>query len=154
MARVPLLAGNWKMHGTRAEAKALAGALAKSVGSITDRDVLIAPPYTALDAAKESIAGTRILPAAQNVHGAPKGAFTGEISAVMLAEAGCSHVIVGHSERRQFYGETDEMVNARARGALDEGLVPIVCVGETLAEREANQTMARDERQVRGGHAG
>jgi triosephosphate isomerase len=154
MARVPLLAGNWKMHGTRAEATALAGALAKSVGTVSGREVLIAPPYTALEAARQAIAGTRILLGAQNVHGEPKGAFTGEICAAMLVEAGCTHVIVGHSERRQYFGETDASVNARIRGALAANLVPIVCVGETLAERKAGTTAAIVERQVRGGLAG
>jgi len=154
MARVPLLAGNWKMHGTRAEATALAGALAKSVGNVSGREVLIAPPYTALEAARQAIAGTRILLGAQNVHGEPKGAFTGEICAAMLVETGCTHVIVGHSERRHYFGETDESVNARIRGALAANLVPIVCVGETLAEREAGTTAAIIERQVRGGLAG
>ena len=154
MGRIPLLAGNWKMHGTRAEAKALAGALAASVGNVTGREVLIAPPFTAVDAAREAIAGTRILLGAQNVHGDDKGAYTGEISAAMLVDAGCTHVIIGHSERRQYYGETDAGVNARLRGALRCGLVPIVCVGETLAEREAGTTMAVIERQVRGGIGG
>jgi triosephosphate isomerase (TIM) len=154
MARVPLLAGNWKMHGTRAEATALAGALAQHVGSVTGREVVIAPPYTALDAAREAIAGSRILLGAQNVHGEDKGAYTGEISAAMLVEAGCTHVIIGHSERRQYYGETDAGVNTRLRGALRAGLVPIVCVGETLAEREAGTTLAVIERQVRGGIGG
>jgi triosephosphate isomerase len=154
MARIPLLAGNWKMHGTRAEAKALAGTLAASVGDVTGREVLIAPPFTALDAAREAIAGTRILLGAQNVHGADKGAYTGEISAAMLEEAGCTHVIIGHSERRQYYCETDAGVNARLGGALRARLIPIVCVGETLAEREAGTTMTVIERQVRGGLAG
>jgi triosephosphate isomerase len=154
MARTPLLAGNWKMHGTRPEAAALAGALAKSVGAVADREVLIAPPFTALDTARDAIAGTRILLGAQNVHGEDKGAFTGEVSAAMLREIGCTHVIVGHSERRQYYGETDAGVNARLRGALGAGLIPIVCVGETLAEREAGTTMTVIERQIRGGFAG
>jgi triosephosphate isomerase len=154
MARTPLLAGNWKMHGTRTEATALAGALAKQVGGMTDREVLIAPPFTALDAARLAIAGTRILLGAQNVHGEDRGAYTGEISAAMLVEAGCTHVIIGHSERRQYYGETDAGVNARLRGALGAGLVPIVCVGETLAEREAGSTIAVIERQVHDGLAG
>jgi triosephosphate isomerase len=154
MARIPLLAGNWKMHGTRAETTALADALAKSVGTVTGREVLIAPPFTALEAARQAIAGTRILLAAQNVHGEPKGAFTGEICAAMLVEAGCTHVIVGHSERRQYFCESDESVNARARGALGAGMVPVVCVGETLAEREAGTTGTVVERQVRGGLAG
>jgi len=148
MARTPLLAGNWKMHGTRAEARTLAGALAKSVGQTTGREVLIAPPFTALDAAREAIAGTGILLAAQNVHGEDRGAFTGEVSAAMLAEAGCTHVIIGHSERRQYYGETDASVNARLRGALRASLIPIVCVGETLAEREGGQTSAVVSRQI------
>ncbi len=154
MPRVPLLAGNWKMHGTRAEAKALAGALARSVGHVTGREVLIAPPYTALDAARDAIAGTQILLAAQNVHGDPQGAFTGEVSPAMLVEAGCTHVIVGHSERRQYFGETDETMNARVKGALAAGLIPILCVGERLAEREAGTTLAVIERQVRGAFAG
>ena len=154
MSRTPLLAGNWKMHGTRAEATALAGALAKSVGAVADREVLIAPPFTALDAARDAIAGTRILLGGQNVHGEDKGAFTGEVSAAMLLEAGCTHVIVGHSERRQYYGESDAGVNARLRGALRAGLIPIVCVGETLAERQAGETMSVIARQIRGGFAG
>ena len=154
MARIPLLAGNWKMHGTRAEARTLAGALAQSVGQVTDREVLIAPPFTALDAARDAVAGTRILLGAQNVHGEDRGAFTGEVSAAMLVEAGCSHVIIGHSERRQYYGETDAGVNARLRGALRAGLIPIVCVGEKLEEREAGSTMTVIERQIRGGLAG
>jgi triosephosphate isomerase (TIM) len=154
MPRTPLLAGNWKMHGTRPQTVALAGALAKSVGAITDREVLIAPPFTALDAARAAITGTRIMLGAQNVHGEDKGPFTGEVSAAMLVEVGCTHVIVGHSERRQYYGETDAGVNARLRGALRAGLIPIVCVGETLAEREAGTTLAVIERQIRGGCAG
>jgi triosephosphate isomerase (TIM) len=154
MSRTPLLAGNWKMHGTRAEATALAGALAKSVGAVADREVLIAPPFTALDAARDAIAGTRILLGGQSVHGDDKGAFTGEVSAAMLLEAGCTHVIVGHSERRQYYGETDASVNARLQGALRAGLIPIVCVGETLAERQAGETMSVIARQIRGGFAG
>jgi triosephosphate isomerase len=154
MARVPLLAGNWKMHGTRVEARALAGALARSIGHVTGREVVIAPPYTSLDAAREAIAGTNILLAAQNVHAETKGPYTGEVSAEMLVEAGCTHVIVGHSERRQYFGETDESVNTRVKGALRNGLVPIACVGETLAEREAGTTMAVIERQVRIGLAG
>jgi triosephosphate isomerase len=154
VARVPILAGNWKMHGTCAEATQLAGALAQKVGRVQGREVVIAPPFTALGAAAAAIRGTDIRLAAQNVHGEPKGAFTGEISAAMLVEAGCSHVIVGHSERRQYFGETDESVNARVRGALGAKLVPIVCVGETLAEREAGTTEAVVARQVRGGLAG
>lgn len=154
MARIPMMAGNWKMHGNRAETAALAGALAKSVGQTTGREVVIAPPYTSLDVAREAIAGTVIELSAQNVHGEPKGAFTGEVSAEMLVEAGCTHVIIGHSERRQYYGETDSSVNHRLKAALGAGLVPIVCVGETLAEREGGTTEAVVERQVNAGLAG
>ncbi len=154
MARIPMMAGNWKMHGTRAETAALAGALVQSVGTTAGREVVIAPPYTALDVARETIAGTAIKLSAQNVHGEPKGAFTGEVSAAMLVEAGCTHVIIGHSERRQFFGETDASVNHRLKAALGAGLVPIVCVGETLAERDGGTTEAVVRRQVDAGLAG
>jgi triosephosphate isomerase len=154
MGRTPLLAGNWKMHGTRREARALATALAASVGAAAGREVVLAPPFTALDTVAEAIAGTAIRLAAQNVHWEPKGAYTGEVAAAMLREAGCTHVIIGHSERRQYFGETDETVNRRLHAALGAGLVPIVCVGETLAEREANATGTVIERQVRVALAG
>src|SRR6185369_4527633 len=110
---IPLIAGNWKMHGARGEAVALAGALAKSVGKVRGREVAIAPPFTALEPVREVIAGTDIRLAAQNVHWEPKGAYTGEIAIGMLREAGCTHVIVGHSERRQHFAETNETVNKR-----------------------------------------
>jgi triosephosphate isomerase len=154
MTRTPLLAGNWKMHGARREAVALATALAKDVGRVTGREVLVAPSFTALDAVAAAITGTQIRLAAQNLHWEPKGAYTGEVSASMLVEAGCTHVIIGHSERRQFFGETDETVNKRLHAALAAGLVPIVCVGETLQEREAEATVQIVERQVRSGLAG
>jgi triosephosphate isomerase len=153
MTRTPLLAGNWKMHGARREAVALATALAKDVGRVAGREVLVAPPFTALEPVAAAIAGSVIRLAAQNMHWEPKGAFTGEISAAMLTEAGCTHVIIGHSERRQFFGETDETVNKRLHAALAAGLVPIVCVGETLQEREADATVQVVERQVRSGLA-
>jgi triosephosphate isomerase len=152
--RRPLLAGNWKMHGARTEAVALAAALAQAVGQADDRDVLVAPPFTALEAVAQAIRGTRLLLAAQNVHWEARGAFTGEISTQMLREAACTHVIVGHSERRQLFGETDATVNRRLRAALTAGLVPIACIGETLDEREAGTTMAVVERQVRGAFDG
>src|SRR5581483_11072167 len=153
LMRTPVLAGNWKMHGTRDEAVALAGTLAKDVGQIEGREVVLAPPFTALEAVAQAIAGTRIRLAAQNVHWEPKGAFTGEISVAMLRGAGCTHVILGHSERRQYFGETDETVNKRLHAALAADLTPIVCVGETLAEREADATSAIIERQVASGFA-
>ena len=154
MTRTPILAGNWKMHGARSEAVALAGALVRSVGSLTDREVVIAPPFTALEAVGQAIAGSRIRLAAQNVHWEPKGAFTGEIAVGMLREAGCSHVILGHSERRQLFGETNETVNRRLHAALAAGLIPIVCVGETLEEREADATAAVIARQIESGLTG
>ena len=154
MTRTPLIAGNWKMHGTRTEAVALAGGLAKSVGRTTGREVAIAPPYTALEAIAKTIEGTDIRLAAQDVHWEPKGAYTGEISVAMLREAKCTHVIIGHSERRQHFGETNETVNRRLHAALAGGLVPIVCIGETLKEREAEATAAVIERQVESAFAG
>jgi triosephosphate isomerase len=154
MSRTPILAGNWKMHGTKSEAVALAGALAHSVGRVAGREVVIAPPFTALETVAHAIAGTGIRLAAQNVYWEAKGAFTGEVSVGMLRAAGCTHVIIGHSERRQLFGETNETVNRRLHAALAGGLVPIVCVGETLAEREADATAAVIERQVESGLAG
>ena len=154
MTRTPLIAGNWKMHGARAEAVALASALAKSVGRVRGREVVIAPPFTALEAVRPALVGTDIRLAGQNVHWEPKGAYTGEIAVAMLRESGCTHVIVGHSERRQHFGETNETVNRRLHACLGAGLVPIVCVGETLAEREADATAAVIARQVETALAG
>ena len=148
MSRMPLIAGNWKMHGTRSEALSLAALVVKNVGQERGREVVLAPPYTALEVVGKEIAGSGIKLAAQNVNWEPKGAFTGEVSVGMLKEAGCTHVIIGHSERRQFFGETNETVNKRLVAALGAGLVPIVCVGETLAEREAEATDAVIARQV------
>jgi triosephosphate isomerase (TIM) len=154
MTRTPLIAGNWKMHGARGEAIALASALAKSVGRVRGREVVVAPPFTALEAVRQAIAGTDIRLAGQNVHWEPKGAFTGEIAVGMLREAGCTHVIIGHSERRQLFGETNETVNRRLHAALGAGLVPILCIGETLEEREADATEAVIARQVESALAG
>jgi len=154
MARTPMLAGNWKMHCMRGEAAALARALVASVGQTKGREVVVAPPFTALETVAGIIAGSCIQLGAQNVHGEPKGAFTGEISAAMLTDVGCTHVIIGHSERRQYFGETDASVNARLLAALAAALTPIVCVGETLAEREAGKTGTVVDGQVRGGLAG
>jgi triosephosphate isomerase len=142
------------MHGARAEAVALASALAKAIGHVVRREVLVAPPYTALEAVGQVIAGTDIRLGAQNLHWERKGAFTGEISGEMLREAACTHVIIGHSERRQLFGETNETVNKRLHAALAIGLTPIVCVGETLQEREADATVQVVERQVLAGLAG
>jgi triosephosphate isomerase len=154
MTRIPFFAGNWKMHGARGEAVALARGVAERVGNEHGREVLVAPPFTALEPVAQAIAGTRIRLGAQNVHWEPCGAYTGEVSVAMLREAGCSHVIVGHSERRQLFGETNETVNRRVHAALDGGLVPIVCIGETLAERDADATLAVIARQVETALAG
>ena len=154
MNRTPLIAGNWKMHGTRDEAVALARALAETIGRVPGREVTIAPPFTALEPVGREIAGTQIRLGAQNVHWEPKGAYTGEISTAMLREAGCTYVIIGHSERRQLFGETDETVNRRLHAVLGAELAPIVCVGETLAERDADATAAIVERQVASAFAG
>src|SRR5262249_10400149 len=121
---------------------------------VSNREVVIAPPFTALEAVAGVIAGTDIRLAAQNVYWEPKGAYTGEISTAMLREAGCTHVIIGHSERRQYFGETDETVNRRLHAALRAGLVPIVCIGETLGAAEADATLAVIERQVKQGLVG
>jgi triosephosphate isomerase len=155
VARKKFVCGNWKMHGTAAEARALVAELRGLAEGLAEKvDVAVAPPFTALAAAAEALRGSRIALAAQDVHWEAQGAFTGEVSAAMLREIGCAHAIVGHSERRQLFGETDESVNRKAKAVLAAGLAPIVCVGETLAEREAGRTLEVVSRQVRGGLAG
>jgi len=154
MQRTPLIAGNWKMHTTIAEAKELAKAVAAAAQGLTDRQVMIAPPFTAIAAVAETVKGSPVLLAGQNVCWEEKGAFTGEIAPAMLLDAGCTMAIIGHSERRHIFGETDTMVNKRTEGAMKAGLTPILCIGETLAQREANQTFAVLERQTREGLAG
>lgn len=151
--RRPVIAGNWKMYKTLAETRAFFQAFLPLVAEAKHCDIVVAPPFTALAAAAESARGSGVAIAAQNLHWAGEGAFTGEISARMLAEAGCRGVIVGHSERRQYFGETDESVLRKAKAALGAGLQPIVCVGETLAEREGNLTRQVLERQFGGGLA-
>ena len=146
--RKPIIAGNWKMNNTIAETKALVADLIPLVKD-AKCDVVICTPYTDLAAAVEATAGTNIKVGAENVHWAEKGAFTGEISAKMLVELGVEYVIIGHSERRQYFGETDATVNARMKAALAAGLKPIVCVGETLEERESGKTEEVVTRQTR-----
>ena len=150
MERRPLLAGNWKMHTTIAEAEALAGAIVRTAIP-ADRDVMLAPPFTALAAVGKVLAGSSVLLGAQNVCWEAKGAFTGEISPPMLRDTGCTLVIVGHSERRHIFAETDAMINQRVAGAILHELVPVLCIGETLAEREAELTFQVLERQLREG---
>ena len=147
--RRSLIAGNWKMHGTRAEAERLLSTLKTLIGRPAGREVVIAPPFTALEAASRLLAGTSIQLAAQNLFWEPQGAFTGEISGSMLKDLGCSHVILGHSERRQYFGETDEHVAQKVRAAQRDGLIPIMCVGETLEQRERGETAALITHQVR-----
>lgn len=154
MERTPLLAGNWKMHATLGEARALARGLAERVRSRTDREVLIAPPFTALATVVEAVRGSRVAVAAQNMHHEDKGAFTGEVSPVMLRDLGVTHVILGHSERRQLFGETDAIVRGKIDAALKHGLVPVVCVGETLTERDSGETLAVVRRQVEAAFRG
>jgi triosephosphate isomerase (TIM) len=151
--RRPVIAGNWKMYKTQGEARAYFSALAPLVQGCVHCDIIVAPPFTALAAAVDAVQGTPISIAAQDMHGEPEGAFTGEVSAAMLVEVGCRAVIIAHSERRQFFGETDESANKKIRTALVAGLTPILCVGELLAEREGGKTEEVLGRQLRGGVA-
>ncbi len=148
MTRRPFVAGNWKMHKTAAEAADFVGRLAAHLPA--EVDVALCPPYTALAEAAAAASGHRIAIYAQNMHQAPGGAFTGEISAEMILETGADGVLLGHSERRQLFGETDEGVNAKLAVAHDAGLWAIVAVGETEAEREAGETERVLRRQVEG----
>jgi triosephosphate isomerase len=155
VARTKFVCGNWKMHKTVKESVALAKELAAGLGGAAGNvQVALAPPFTAIHAVAQALQGTAVEVSGQDVHWEIQGAFTGEVSAPMLAEAGCRHGIVGHSERRQFFGETDETVRKKTVALLAAGLSPIVCVGETLAEREANRTLEVVDRQVRQGLAG
>jgi len=149
--RRPVIAGNWKMFKTAAETRAFFAAFKPLVASATHCDIVVAPPFTALAAAAELATGSNIAISAQNMSWEKQGAFTGEIAAPMLLEAGCRYVILGHSERRHIFGETDAMVAKKTAAALDAGLIPIVCVGETLDERNGNQTEAVLARQFTGG---
>lgn len=146
--RKPLIAGNWKMHKTIAETRHLISELVPELQSIEGIEKAICPPFTALLAASALLEGTDIQLGAQNLYWEPSGAFTGEISPLMLAEI-CRYVIIGHSERRTYFGETDETVNLKVRAALQHGLIPIVCVGETLRENEAGRTADVVTRQMR-----
>lgn len=140
-ARKPVIAGNWKMHKTAAEGRGLAKALLEHLGTVNlEAEVILCPPFTALEAVGEVIRGTPLKLGAQNMHWQPQGAFTGEIAPDMLLEMGVTHVILGHSERRQYFGERDETIARKVEAALAVGLTPIICVGETLQEREGGLT--------------
>lgn len=152
--RKPVIAGNWKMYKSIAEAVDFVTQVKPLVAAAAHCEVIVAPPFTALRAVAEAVKGSNIAVAAQNVHWDKEGAHTGDVAPGMLLEAGCTHVIIGHSERRHDHGETDEQVNRKVKAALAAGLLPIVCVGETLAEREAGKTEEVLQRQFQGGFAG
>lgn len=151
MARRPFIAGNWKMQKTIAEAQALAREVRSLVSQVRDRvEIAVAPPFTALSSVIKTLEDSNVGVAGQNCHAEPQGAFTGEVSAPMLAEAGARYVIVGHSERRQYFGETDAAIHLKAKAALAAKLTPIICLGETLAQREAGQTLTVVATQLQG----
>jgi triosephosphate isomerase len=154
MGRLPFMAGNWKMNKTVGEALDLVRELKAATSGVKDVEVAVAPPFTALYAVHKELEGSPIRLAAQNLYWEEKGAFTGEVSPLMLKEVGCDYVIIGHSERRQFFGETDETVNRRIKAALAQGLKVIFCIGETLREREEGKTFSVIESQVEGGLKG
>lgn len=149
--RRPMIAGNWKMFKTGPEAVQSARTLKALVSDVADVDILIAPTYTALSQVAAEIESSSILLAAQNMHWEAEGAFTGEIAPNMLRSAGCTHVIIGHSERRQYFGETDETVHRKIKAAIQSKLVPIFCIGETEAQRDAGETFSVLDKQVQNG---
>jgi len=146
--RKPVIAGNWKLYKTSSEAIALITELAPQVAGVEGVEIVVAPVFTVLSSVQRALAGTGIALAAQDVYWEEEGAYTGEVSPRMLLDVGCSHVIIGHSERRQYFGETDATVNKKLRAALKGELVPIFCIGETLASREAGETFDVLERQI------
>ena len=151
MGRLPFIAGNWKMNKTVEESLDLVRQLKASISKIEGVEVAVAPPFTALYAVHKELEGSSIRLAAQNLFWEEKGAYTGEVSPPMLKELDCQYVILGHSERRQFFGETDETVNRRMNAALGQDLRVIFCIGETLKEREGGKTFSVIERQITGG---
>jgi triosephosphate isomerase (TIM) len=148
--RPPFIAGNWKMHMTVPETRALLGSIAQAAPDLGAARIVVIPPFTALAEASRLLAGSPVAIGAQNLFWEDKGAFTGEVSGPLLTDAGCRYVVVGHSERRQLFGETDAMVHKRLRAALRSGLIPILCVGETLEERDAGRTLDRVRTQFEG----
>jgi len=154
MSRIPFVAGNWKMHKTVAETVAYVKEFRALVKDLSDIDIVLATPFTSIHPAAEAARNSNVAIAAQDVYWETHGAFTGEISAAMLREAGAEYVIIGHSERRTLFAETDETVRRKVGAAFEGGLTPIVCIGETLAERDANQTFAVLDRQLAKGLEG
>ena len=152
--RIPVIAGNWKLFKTIGESVAMVNELKPLVANIQGVEIVVAPVFTALSCVCDAVKGSHILLAAQDCYWEEEGAFTGEVAPKLLKDAGCSHVIIGHSERRQYFGETDLSVNKKTKAAIAAGLTAIVCVGELLAEREAEQTFPVIEAQIQGGLAG
>lgn len=148
--RKPIVAGNWKMNKTSDEAESLVKGVVDAVSAVQGVDVVVCPPFTALERVAGVVKNTQVGLGAQNMHWEAEGAFTGEVSGAMLLTCGCEYVILGHSERRQYFGETDQTVNNRLKSALKAGLIPIVCVGETLEERKSEVTNQVVRKQVTG----
>ena len=153
-SRRPLIAGNWKMFKTWREASETAAHLAGLVDGATGRDIMVAPQFTALVPVCQALANTAVAVGAQDLFWETEGAFTGEVSAPMIAAAGCRYVIIGHSERRQYFGETDETVNKKIRAARSASLIPVVCIGESGQEREAKKTFSVLDKQIENGLKG
>jgi triosephosphate isomerase len=149
--RTPFIAGNWKMFKTVHEAVSFVTDLRAAVKDTIGVQVVVSPPFTAIHAAAGAARGSKVEVSAQDLHWEKQGAFTGEISAAMIKEAGATYVIIGHSERRQLFGETDAIVNRKVQSAIAQGLTPIMCIGETLDERERDETLAILDRQINGG---
>lgn len=148
--RKPIIAGNWKMNKTINEAVELVNGLKRELVDIVEVDIVVCPPYTALSDVRELLMDSNITLGAQNLYWEEKGAFTGEVSAQMLQDAGCDYVIIGHSERRKYFSETNETVNKKVKAAIAAGLMPIVCVGEKLEERQAGKTFTVVKDHVEG----
>jgi triosephosphate isomerase len=151
--RKPVIAGNWKLYNKQAQAESLASSLIPFVKDNSSVEIVVAPVFTSLSRVKNTITGTNIHLAAQDCFWEEEGAFTGEVSPSMLTDVGCSHVIIGHSERRQYFGETDQTVNRKTKAAIKSGLTVLLCIGETLAEREAGETYPVLQKQLDGGLA-
>src|SRR5437762_2354775 len=149
--RIPFIAGNWKMFKTVHEAVVFVKELRSAVKDVAGVEIVVAPPFTAVHAVAEAARNSNIGVAAQDVYWEREGAFTGEVSAAMIKEAGAEYVIIGHSERRRLFGETDAHVNRKIGAAMGAGLTPIVCIGETLEERERNETFGVLDRQIKEG---
>jgi triosephosphate isomerase len=152
--RTPVIAGNWKLFKSIAEATTMVNELKPLVAGTAGVEIVVAPVFTALSRVAEALTGSNVSLAAQDCYWEEEGAYTGEVAPKLLVDAGCSHVIIGHSERRQYFGETDETVNKKAKSAIAAGLTALVCVGETLGEREADRTFAVIETQLKGSLVG